>query len=597
MSARAARAWLISIGLLALALRLVGIGYGLPAIYNMDEVAIMNRALAFATGDLNPHNFLYPTLYFYVLFAWEGLVFLLGWAFGVFDSLTAFQREFFVDPSRLYLVGRGLTVLCGVLTVTALYRLGSRVFGRTAGVLSALFLATAPFAVRDAHYIKHDVPVTFLVVLTHVALAGLVVVPERRRLRRAWAGVGVLAGLAISTHYYAVFLVLPVAAVALMPAAGTPDPIGLRLRNLTTAGLFAITAFLLASPFLLPEAATAWRDIVQNREIVMDRAVASGGLFASLGRYLEMLWSEAIGWPVAAFGAGGLALVSLSDRRRAVLLALYPVTFLVFIGNTVPAGRYLNPVLPFVALAAAYTVVRLAGGVATGIAWARTRPEPIAAIVGLAAAWPGALVSYGTSTFFTATDTRTLAQAFIEREIPAGSSVLVQPYSVALRQSREGLVEALRATRGSEESASTKFRLLLDLNPYPAPAYRTIYLGIGGLDADKIYVSPRVFDDQVGLEPLRRIGVEYVVIKRFPDADPSFAGLDRGLAREGRLLATFSPYRDDAAPAARASVQPFLHNTDARLDGALGRPGPTIEVWRVLPGSGDPRTTMAKGQG
>ena len=34
----------------------------------------MARALGFASGTLNPHNFLYPTFYFYVLFAWVGRV-------------------------------------------------------------------------------------------------------------------------------------------------------------------------------------------------------------------------------------------------------------------------------------------------------------------------------------------------------------------------------------------------------------------------------------------------------------------------------------------------------------------------------------------
>ena len=67
------RVALTLICLVALGLRLVGLRYGLPAVYNPDEVAIMSRALAFAKGDLNPHNFLYPTFYFYALFAWEGL--------------------------------------------------------------------------------------------------------------------------------------------------------------------------------------------------------------------------------------------------------------------------------------------------------------------------------------------------------------------------------------------------------------------------------------------------------------------------------------------------------------------------------------------
>ncbi len=73
MTARS-RTWLALTALCALAfgLRVVGLQYGLPAVYNPDEVSIMARALGFARGTLNPHNFLYPTFYFYVLFAWVG---------------------------------------------------------------------------------------------------------------------------------------------------------------------------------------------------------------------------------------------------------------------------------------------------------------------------------------------------------------------------------------------------------------------------------------------------------------------------------------------------------------------------------------------
>ncbi len=69
------RRWALAIAALvagALALRAYALDFGLPAVYNPDEMAIMSRALAFAKGDLNPHNFLYPTFFFYVLFAWIG---------------------------------------------------------------------------------------------------------------------------------------------------------------------------------------------------------------------------------------------------------------------------------------------------------------------------------------------------------------------------------------------------------------------------------------------------------------------------------------------------------------------------------------------
>ncbi|MEK6630756.1 MAG: hypothetical protein AABY89_08475, partial [Acidobacteriota bacterium] len=68
-------------------LRLIGISFGLPAVYNPDEVAIMSRALAFAKGDLNPHNFLYPTFFFYLLFAWVGASYVVGYLVGAYASL------------------------------------------------------------------------------------------------------------------------------------------------------------------------------------------------------------------------------------------------------------------------------------------------------------------------------------------------------------------------------------------------------------------------------------------------------------------------------------------------------------------------------
>src|SRR6266536_2104458 len=95
----------------ALALRVYGLRYGLPAVYNPDEVAIMSRALAFAKWDFNPHNFLYPSFYFYALFAWEGLTAILAVVTRSVASFGAFQREFFLDPTRVFVAGRLLTAL------------------------------------------------------------------------------------------------------------------------------------------------------------------------------------------------------------------------------------------------------------------------------------------------------------------------------------------------------------------------------------------------------------------------------------------------------------------------------------------------------
>jgi hypothetical protein len=571
-SSRRSTAVLLAICLLAAGLRLLALGYGLPATFNPDETPILNRALAFAKGDLNPHNFLYPSLYFYALFAWEVLFFAVGRAVGWFASLDAFQREFFTDPSRLVLAGRALTALFGIATVPAVYWFGRRLYDETTGLAAAAFLAVAPVAVRDAHYVKLDVPVTLFVVLTHVVLAGIVANPIAAARRRSWLLAGLCGGLTVSTHYYAAFIVVPICAAALVHGSRTGDWIRVA-RMLALAAAASCAGFVIGTPFFFAEPQTALRDLVAVREIDIDRAVVATGAFTSFARYAEILFRDAVGWPVCLLAAVGFVWAMVADWRRGLLLASFTVAFLVFVSNTVPMSRYLNVVIPLMSLAAAFSVTR--------IARAFGRSAPLAAVVVTALALvPGFVGSLKTDLFFRQDDTRTLARQFVESHIPHGTSILVQPYSAPLRQSHDALLESLRANLGSEQRASIKFQLMLAAEPR-APTYRLIYLGDGGEDPDKIYVSPSVFRLGNGLAPLRARGVTYVILKRNNVANPALQGLEAALAREGRRIAEFSPYRSTTTAAERVDVAPYLHNTAARIHPALERPGPGVDIWAI----------------
>jgi hypothetical protein len=549
-------------------LRLIGIAYGLPAVYNPDEVAIMNRAIALGQNGFNPHNFLYPSLYFYALFAWEGSWFVVGRVTGVFASLAAFERSFFTDPTSIYIAGRLLTALCGVLTIWTTWRMGKRMGGRSAGVIAAALLAVSPLAVRDAHYVKHDVPVTWLIVLAHLLMAVNLREPVARR---RWLWPAFVTGLAMSTHYYAVFLWAPIAALILFPP--DPQPWRARFTVLVFAGALAGAGFIVASPFIAIDPRTVIRDVVANRQIVVDRATATSGAFASLGYYLSWLVRDGVGWMTASLAVVGAWLALKRGRHVAVLTLAFPVAFLLFIANTVPASRYLNPVVPFVCVLAAMAAADLMERSNSGRA--------VAALIVIGGLAQGLTGSVAVDFFFRQVDTRTLALDWIEQHVPPGSSILVQPYSVPIRQSPAGLREALTVHLGSADRASVKFQRQLAIDPAPAPAYRPIFLGAGGLDVDKIYVSPAGLGGNGGLAPLRELSVTHVVLKRYNVEDPSMAALGAALRREGRLVATFSPYRSDLDPAEMTRTPPFLHNGDARIVPALERPGPIIEIWTI----------------
>ena len=451
------------------------------------------------------------------------------------------------------------------------HRLAARLTDSRAALAAAVFLAAAPLAVRDSHYVKHDVFATMVIVMAYLAMVRVWPAPGGGgATRRDAVLAGAACGVAFSTHYYAVFLALPLSWVIIQ--AWRPRGWSAVFREIVIAGAAAAAVFFLLSPFIAVEPLTVWRDITANREIVIDRAVARGP-FAPMLRYAQILWDDSLGAPVVLLGVTGALGMLFASPARAILLLAFPVAFSVFITNTVPASRYLNPVLPFIAVFAGWTASSLATRVRAN-AW-------VFWIVVGACALPGAVASIRSDLFFRQTDTRTLAREYIEQYIPPGSTVLVQPYSTPLTPSRGGLVEALTRNLGSPEAASTKFQLQLSQDPYPAPAYRLIYLGHGGLDAEKIYVDYTELGGAAGLQPLRRLGVAFVVVKRYNGSNPETIPFLTALAQQGKRLAVFSPYRSDVSEAERARIDPFLHNTDARIDNALERPGPPLEIWQI----------------
>jgi hypothetical protein len=373
-----------------------------------------------------------------------------------------------------------------------------------------------------------------------------------------------ITGVAFSTHYYAIFLAIPLAWSAAHGARDTRDA----MRRILIAAVVSAAVFFLLSPFILVEPGTALRDIRANRQIVVDRAVENAGYLATAASYGRLLLLDTAGLPAALLALAGLAIAALKDRRRTLRLLAFPLPFLIFIASTVPASRYLVPVVPFMAIFAAIAVAEL---------W-RPRLRLVALGVCVVAVGMAALESYRTVTFMRETDTRTLALDYIRTHLPAGATILTQPYSVPLESTADVLREAV--SRSGREMP-TKTSLQIARSPYPAPAYRIIYLG-RGLDADKLYLP---YDQLDGTDPLQAVRAEhvaFVVLKRYNRSDPTTLPFLAALAREGRRIAVFSPYRESAGAAVSPmQPEPFLHNTDTRIVAELERPGPIVEIWQI----------------
>lgn len=300
--------------ILALAVRLLGIYYGLPYVYYTDEALLVNHAVAFSTGDLNPHFFIYPSLYMYVLFVIYGLSYVIGWLTGVFTSTNDFARLFFSDVTLFYLPGRLIAALSGVMSVGMVYLLGRRAYDVRVGLIAGAFLTFSVSHVTFSHYVKTHVPAGLLVIVA-LWLAWSISVGKDNWRRYLLAGV--VAGLAASTIYHAGFVLVSVIVAHVLRWRDSSKNIEVRLLSprLFGAVLASFVAFVLGTPFAVLDWPTFMSDLSSTAATVY-----SGG-FWELGTFYPLTSLLAsMGTPLGLMALSGLSYALI--RRRPIDLIL-----------------------------------------------------------------------------------------------------------------------------------------------------------------------------------------------------------------------------------------------------------------------------------
>ena len=230
-------------------MRLAGLRFGLPhGLARPDEERITSAALGMLQGDLNPHFFLYPSLFIYLTAAGYALQFVVERAIGSGSTLSHFVAAATADPTLVHLVPRGLAAAAGVATIVALYAAGRELFSTRAALASSAFLAVAFLHVRDSHFGVTDVPVTLVAVCAFWAAARCFTLgPSLLRV----SGTGLLCGLAASTKYTAALVALP-AVVAIVDASQRSHRgYVATLRACVVLGACLVAGFLLGTPFAL----------------------------------------------------------------------------------------------------------------------------------------------------------------------------------------------------------------------------------------------------------------------------------------------------------------------------------------------------------
>lgn len=420
--------WLLVIVLiLALCLRLWGINFGLPYLYHPDEPGNVTVAQnIFKTGDLNPHFFNYPSLFFYLNGLAYVVYFLLGKWMGLFriPSDVPFPQIIAMGCGTTpmpttFVMGRLLTVLFGVATVFLVYHIGWRLLGsKQVGLLASLMLAISPTHVSHSQLITPDAFLVFFILLSFLGSVG--VLKEGRSRDYVLAGLG--AGLAASTKYNgALILVSLIAAHSIRYGRCVFKRCSLYLG----IGL-SVAAFLLTTPFALLDW-EAFRTGVQFelRHYATGHAGMEGN---TLKWYISYLLT--IEGPIA-FLAILESIRSFSARSKNTLaLSIFPITYFVFINRLVVRNdRTLLPLIPFLLLLAAQCAIEAFNRTRYSLFHTRFFRAAFTILISSLLIIVPLYRTIQSNLRRCTVDSRETARVWIEDNLPPGAKIAVEAYS------------------------------------------------------------------------------------------------------------------------------------------------------------------------
>jgi hypothetical protein len=270
------------------------------------------------------------------------------------------------------IISRLVSVVAGVLTVYVVYRLGTRLYDRRAGLFAGAFLTASMLFVNVAHFGTEDAPMAFFIAATIL----FVIRYRQSHRRRELAGAAFVAGLAVSTKATAAVLIVPLVwafrhRVDRDLGIGVTSVDGVRylLKEGALYASLGVLGYVLTTPSVLLYPGTWWNDVVFEAEARSTiYAPEEPGWLVHLGNL-----ANGLGLPLFVLSVAGLTYVlwQTARSRDADSALIYPLSFLVttylLVGSWETTGIwYVAPIVPFLA-------VFTGGLVSNGLADDRTR--------------------------------------------------------------------------------------------------------------------------------------------------------------------------------------------------------------------------------
>jgi 4-amino-4-deoxy-L-arabinose transferase-like glycosyltransferase len=461
----------------AFLLRIWGVDYGLPYFFVGDEQPLVAGALKMAQLKtllpvLHPDEFrflYYPPLMSYIYLILLAPFILIKYLLGSWASFIAFQNFLILNPGFIWLIARIFNVFIGLATIYLIYLISRKIFNRSVGLLSALFLSLSFFHLQLSHFTRHWVPAVFFVYL--VILFAFYIYQSPQRKYYFWAGL--TAGLAFGISYITVIALVVVLMVHCLSERSWKEKI--KDKNLW---LTLIIFIAVASIFVVLHPQEFFRILFGEDSTLAHSKNLIGWLLSFVYYFKILIFFELA---ILIFALLGWLILWFKSKKIWLVFSLWPVLYItvlyLFFHHE---ARYLILIIPWLAFLAAYGFYSFFNKLSATIG-SRTIAGAILSLVFLYPLFIAVQYDY----LLSQKDTRLLAKEWIEKNIPAGSKIITDWSEIKLTASKESLLKQKEIDKSSLRT-DDRVLLLLDDKQYPQPAFDVLRLHFIG---DKLPVD------------------------------------------------------------------------------------------------------------
>jgi hypothetical protein len=448
-----------------------------------------------------PYNQIFPDPVFHYYIVGAALAAASKLQFVHITKDKAFYLKYPYEYAKLFIVGRVLSLIMGLLTIIITYVLGRKIYSKETGILAAFFLCIIPLHVVYSAVLNVAEPVAMWILL---AVYFAVMFSDTKK-TKWYVLAGISAGFAIGTKYTA----LPLFAVILASHIFTERKIVFN-KNLCLCLTAVILSFFITNPYFLLKFSDFIGSFTMRLHYVMNSqnipALAHRGYLFPI----TSLLNHSMGFPLLAVSILGILSVLIKRTKNGIILLSWVIPYYFLNAHSgLYFIRYQAEQLPFFAIFAGKIFVDL-------YRFSRTA----AILLFLFVSAPTLALTLINTNLLSSEFPRTLASRWITANIKDGSSIgtaqLPHEYYPPVI-----FMQFHHETRYREAPLEKPLYAISNLNwePSKLSAVNPAYMVLTGTEYTQEYLLQPGRKDFIGL-----IDKEYVKIKEF-EIQPSFLGM------------------------------------------------------------------------